>query len=667
MTTAVWRETAMSHGRRLAYCPVTCCRSVLAGVCAVVMLGVAGQVLAAEASGAASGAKTAGAASAAVQADTAQELLGTLISSGALTVEEAQKLVDRLRLEEQKKQSDSLVNYLVESKTLSLQDAQQLLNDLRAGKGKTVKTDAKPVAPEPVAEAEKAAKPAEAEKPPANRVRAAFLSDSDRARIRDELKQEVMATARKESWTQPDAIPEWVRRIRLSGDVLLRAQGDFLDASNDPALNFQAINAGAPVDIFLPSSATPQKVLTIPYLNTTENRQSTRFRARLSLQSEVTEKVDTGLRLATGSAGNPGSTTQVQGNDFNKVGFLLDRVWLRYRAGTSPGAAAEKPLDRSLSLIGGRIPSPWLAPTEVIWDKDLGFDGFALQYKAAATERIHAFATTGAFAISNTEPHYPSLSPFKTGSRDKWLFGVQLGADAQLKSGFGMRASMAYFDFADVVGQQSSPCYAPGDKVPCDSDNSRPGYVQKGNTLFALRLLDRPNPATDPEFQYFGLASSFRVVDINVGLDIPLYGAVHAQLDFEATRNLAFNAAGINARGPVNNFASCPADTPNCAAQWVGGGDAWQTQLRVGHAKIDAAREWNTVFGYRYVESDAVVDAFTDSDFHLGGTNAKGFYVGGNLGLAHNLWVGLKLMSANEVAGWKYSADVMQLDLNARF
>lgn len=588
--------------------------------------------------------------------DAAQDLLNYLISSGTLTIEDAQKLVDKLRAEEQRKKADSLVNYLVESKTLSVEDAQKLLNDLRAGKTTPDKAAAAApaqAAPEAPAADDKA-KAADADKGPASRVHAVYLPDSERARIRDEIRQEVMATARQENWAQPDAIPEWVRRIRVSGDFLLREQADFLDRSNDPALNFQAINSGAPVDIFVPATSTPQKVLTIPYLNTVENRQALKMRAHLSLQSEVNAHYDFGLRLATGNTSNPVSATQTLGNDLNKNNFLLDRAWLRYRA------------EDKWTLIGGRMPSPWVAPTELVWDKDLGFDGLAAQYKVGG-ERRNFFATAGMFPLASTDPNYPSVSPFKVASRDKTLFGLQFGADAQTHSGVGLRAALAYYDFHNIEGKLSSICYAPTSGVPCDTDNSRPGFEQKGNTMFALRLLNRPSPATDPEFQYFGLASQFRVLNLNLGLDNPLGHGLHAQVDVDIARNLSFNSDRIEAQLPVNNFASCPAGSPNCAPSWAGGGKAWQTQLRVGHAKIEEAAQWNTLLGYRYVETDAVVDGFTDSDFHQGGTNAKGFYIGGNLGLAHNVWAGVKYMSAKEVTGWHLSADVLQVDLNARF
>ena len=60
-------------------------------------------------------------------------------------------------------------------------------------------------------------------------------------------------------------------------------------------------------------------------------------------------------------------------------------------------------------------------------------------------------------------------------------------------------------------------------------------------------------------------------------------------------------------------------------------------------------------------------DAFNDSAFHLGGTNAKGYYLLGQLGLAHNTWAVLNYMSTSEVAGRPFAVDTVQLDLNARF
>jgi hypothetical protein len=77
--------------------------------------------------------------------------------------------------------------------------------------------------------------------------------------------------------------------------------------------------------------------------------------------------------------------------------------------------------------------------------------------------------------------------------------------------------------------------------------------------------------------------------------------------------------------------------------------------------------DWNVFLSYRYLQSDATLDAIADSDFHQGGTNAQGYILGGNLGIARNTWLNLKWLSAQAVSGPHYGTDTLFLDLNTRF
>ena len=68
------------------------------------------------------------------------------------------------------------------------------------------------------------------------------------------------------------------------------------------------------------------------------------------------------------------------------------------------------------------------------------------------------------------------------------------------------------------------------------------------------------------------------------------------------------------------------------------------------------------------MQRDAVIDAWTDADFHEGGTNAAGYYVWASFGLVKNTWLRLRYMSANEIDGPpRYGLDIWQVDINARF
>ena len=102
-------------------------------------------------------------------------------------------------------------------------------------------------------------------------------------------------------------------------------------------------------------------------------------------------------------------------------------------------------------------------------------------------------------------------------------------------------------------------------------------------------------------------------------------------------------------------------------APYVGGKTGWMGTLSMGRPVLEKRWDWNVSLGYRYVESDSVVDGFCDSDFGGGGTNLKGYNVGGNLALGSRVWFGISWMSANSIVGPVYKEDVLMIDLNAKF
>jgi hypothetical protein len=89
--------------------------------------------------------------------------------------------------------------------------------------------------------------------------------------------------------------------------------------------------------------------------------------------------------------------------------------------------------------------------------------------------------------------------------------------------------------------------------------------------------------------------------------------------------------------------------------------------------QLKNARDWQVSMAYRYLGSDAVVDAFTDSDFGGGGTNLKGYTLGLQYAVDRNAVLGLRWLSADQIDSFtlnpdhKFSIDVMQADVNVRF
>ena len=90
-------------------------------------------------------------------------------------------------------------------------------------------------------------------------------------------------------------------------------------------------------------------------------------------------------------------------------------------------------------------------------------------------------------------------------------------------------------------------------------------------------------------------------------------------------------------------------------------------KLVVGKTDVVEKWDWNLYAGYKYIESDAVLDGLTDSAFHGGGTNAKGYMLGGSVGIAHNLWLVGRYFATTQVSGPSEANQLLQIDLNARF
>ncbi len=495
---------------------------------------------------------------------------------------------------------------------------------------------------------------------PPGTKRVVYVPEIVKQELRDELKRDVMAKAKKENWASPGKFPDWAERIRFYGDLRARYEGVFFPKGNSALFtNFNAINTGSP---FLEDNSNAFNPYFPPTHNTTQDRSRFRFRARLGADVEMLEGFSAGLRIATGDSSSPVSTNQTfgsNGGNFSKYALWLDRAFIKYQ-----------PL-QDLVASAGRFDNPFWSPTELVWDEDLGFDGFAVQAKHEITPGFSPFAVAGAFPVFNTDLNaglnFSDLNgPLKSPSRDKWIFGGQVGFAARFDPEIDFKFAVAYYDFANVTGRLSSPCFVLNSGDVCDTDLLRPSFAQKGNTYMRLRNVpdvQLPNPTLN--YQYYGLASGFRPLVTSAQLDLAHFHPVHVILDGEFVWNTAFNRAYVSSVAvPPNNFA--PTST-GVLGGFDGGNKGWLTRLTVGDKVIKHLWDWNAHIGYKYLESDAMVDAFVDSDFGLGGTNLKGYFIGANLGLGENVWARARWLSANNIAGLPYAVDIFQLDLNARF
>lgn len=535
---------------------------------------------------------------------------------------------------------------------------------------------ARPVAPRPRAHAAKRpepkpldALPPEEDMPPpaADEVRVSYVPEYVKAQLREEIKQEVMATARKENWAEPRLMPEWVPSWRLFADFRFRGESLMYPQTNATGQgssfwNYNAIN----------TSATPFDYTGLtnpPFANADQDRNRLRIRARAGAEVDLSDGFSLGLRIGTGENNSPvtqnqslGAAGSGQGGNFSKYALWLDRAFLKYELWGLP--------DKDLTLGFGRFDNPFFA-TNMIWSDDIGFDGFYGKWKFSAGDALSPFLTAGVFPVYNTDLNFGTTNPTKFKSNDKWLMGAQLGTSLEVSAEINFKIGLAYYDFVNVEGRVSDPFTPVTAQDSGNTDASRPAFAQRGNTYVALRniLLDASNSGTSGvtnQWQYFGLATPFHEAAVTAQLDFNQFEPFQISLIGEYVKNLAFDQAAIlqngpaRLKGPTNNNASD-------GSTFGGSGSAWNVTLKAGQAALLKRWDWNATLSYRHVGSDAVVDGFTDSDFGGGGTNLKGFVLGGSIALGRRVWISTRWMSATSIAGPSFKADTVQLDLNGKF
>ncbi|GAA7764345.1 hypothetical protein RN01_07180 [Cupriavidus sp. SHE] len=486
-------------------------------------------------------------------------------------------------------------------------------------------------------------------------LRVQYVSPRVRAQIRDEVKQEVIAQAKEEHWAEPNTFPEWVSRITVSGDVRARYQANLYGGGNAPAIDYAAINASGPVNMNNASGVLP------PLMNTTENRTDLfRIRARLGVTAAISDDLTAGIRLATGSSNGPVSTTQTLGGGFAKKSIWLDQAYLDYR------------FTDSFRVTAGRFANPFysLDNADLLWSNDLNFDGIAGRWlKPVGNRGVTAFATAGVFPINYSDDNFPSNSPNKASSKNEWLFALQAGAEGKLGGGDRVKGAIAYYHFTGMRGAFSSPCLT--SSPSCDTDNTRPAFMQKGNTLFALRNNVPVNVDDTSNPQFFGLTQNFRPLNLTAQWDTHVF-KLPFSLQASYVRNLAYDkdrAFQNPAAYPANHYEGVDSSTPlaEYKDKWRSGPNGYLLRAVFGNQNVLARGQWNFLLGYKYLQPDAVPDGFTDPDFRLGGTNSKGYFLGAAYGIDKNAWLQARWLSGREVYGDPLSINVLMLELNAKF
>jgi hypothetical protein len=468
------------------------------------------------------------------------------------------------------------------------------------------------------------------EKEEAGAVRVPYVPEIVKDEIRKAVVEELGPGIKKEVVEEVSskgslfsALPEWVQRMRWTGDIRVRGEGDDFASNNvtNTYLDFNQVNTKGGIE----------KAGTLALLNTTEKQDRLRLRLRFGFDTDLGSGWTAVMRLATGSTGEVLATTnQTLGTYGSGYVITVDQGFLRWTGQSGTGR-------QIFTTSAGRFESPWLG-TDLIWYNDLTFEGVASNYRVnLSTDDLHRydlFVTAGGFPLT-------SFSVFDSNptNQQKWLAGGQIGADFHTEGDSRFRIGAAYYDYIHIVGQRNTP-------QSTLLNWTAPTFVQKGNTLYDI------SNTTDPTVNLFALASDFRIVDLIAVGDFQVLPRYSVGLTAEALKNIGFKTAEVMAR------------TGTYVAPRTRG---YRADLGFGSSPTGAFGTWRASIGYRYLQRDAVLDAFNDEDFHLGGTDTKGFTGMFDLSFNPRVWLRLKYLSGSAIDGPPLAIDVWQLDMNTRF
>ncbi len=294
------------------------------------------------------------------------------------------------------------------------------------------------------------------------------------------------------------------------------------------------------------------------------DRSRQRFRLRFGPTIKMQDfKLE--IRLASGSNSQV-SANQSFDESFSSKSIQIDRLYVAWNP------AFYKPM----TLTGGKMKNPFKNnyTRDVLFDSDVTPEGFAEGFNWKLNPVMRLFANFGQFVLNEEE----------TKERDQWLFGYEGGFEAKLVNS-KLRLAVGFYDAINL-----------------DAGGINEPTVQQFNSRITA---DDRVAAYVNDYDVLNLNGSFETEV--AGLPVNIHG--------DYVRN---TAGTVTCSGSGNSIGSCASGNVRVEDQDEG----YQVGIRLG--KAGKAKTWEVAYYYKWLQADAVLSAFADSDFGDGGTNRRG-------------------------------------------
>ncbi|MGA2774455.1 MAG: putative porin [Candidatus Omnitrophota bacterium] len=226
-----------------------------------------------------------------------------------------------------------------------------------------------------------------------------ILTAPEAQQIRTETNEEIAKTEKQKledyKQTTKDNLPDWVKNTKLTGDFRLRYQYDKDKGQVD--------------------------------------QSRARIRARLGVISQINDKLEMGVGIATGKSSDPRTRNVTLGTDAavtNTPGsaktILLDYAYAKYT-----------PVN-GVSIIGGKYINPLWQPHDMFWDPNITPEGAALTLKHDLNSRLQLFMNNMFYWLTNDA---------RTDTKWPVMFVFQPGATFKINNTTNLKGALAYYKF----------------------------------------------------------------------------------------------------------------------------------------------------------------------------------------------------------------------------
>jgi hypothetical protein len=458
-------------------------------------------------------------------------------------------------------------------------------------------------------------------------VRVPYVPETVKDEIRDEVKQEVLAQAKAERWGEPGALPDWISRLTVFGDMRIRYQREDYPGDNSAPLSIDAWYQ-------LPTGTTK---------DTETSREQEVVRARVGMEAQMGENFRAQIRVVAVN----GDTLTASPVTYNVDEASYGRP---FSAGIDLANIQWQPVPAATATLG-RMLNPYLG-TDLVFANDLSFDGIVAHVEPHLTNAWSAFFTAGMHPLTSNW-----VGPYNSAS-NQWLYAGQLGGKWRAADESALDLAATYYDYVALEGQLN-PVGIAGNTLNSDS---APPFRILGNTMFNINWYSDPNGT--PAYAY---ASKFRLADAYLKYDLARFDPMRLGFSAEYVKNVGFNANEIERRiqGAVQGL---PLDNNGLNSLQKARTKGYRVEFDIGNGTLNRFGSWQFFAGYRYLERDSVPDAFTSLDYRLGGTDQKATFVGAKYALSSRVNARLSLQSAKSIdAPIKYDIDMWFIDLYGNF